>query len=403
MAEETEGSPPPFQQGTNMPFTGKATYSAGSTLPETAEDVSDLVSIASPWETPLLDALGDARSPARSTVHEWVEDSLLPNTDKVNDTVYGNAATDTTFTVANGSRFRVGDQIRVANTSAEIMLVTAIATNDLTVVRGYGGSTASNLANNQVITILGNASLEGDDAAPPRFTARGRITNYTQIFTATVEVSGSQLAVRQVGIADELDYQKNLRMRELLRDLENSVINGRAAAANPEGNATVRRTLKGITSFIATNKFSPGTAGFPTTTAGTTLTEEQVNTALREIWKVSSGRVDLIVVGGPEKRSINQFAASNRRFDASEEKFKQLFSTYESDYGICRVVLSRYVPTGTALLLDSTRVDVLPLAGRSFQYNALARTGDKESGQVVGEYTLEVRNESAHGIITGLT
>ena len=126
-----------------------------------------------------------------STVHEWVEDSLLPNTDKVNDSTYTNASTDTVFTVANGSRFRVGDLIR-AGTGAEVMLVAGVAANDLTVVRGYGGTTAAALANNQPITILGNASLEGDDAGSPRFTSRTRAVNYTQIFASTVEVSGSQ-------------------------------------------------------------------------------------------------------------------------------------------------------------------------------------------------------------------
>lgn len=42
-----------------MAFTGKATYSAGSTLPEIAEDVSDIIGIVSPYETPLLNHLGD--------------------------------------------------------------------------------------------------------------------------------------------------------------------------------------------------------------------------------------------------------------------------------------------------------------------------------------------------------
>jgi hypothetical protein len=59
-----------------MPFTGKATYSAGATLPEAAEDVSDLVAINTPHETPLLDALGDPARAARSTVHEWREKRL---------------------------------------------------------------------------------------------------------------------------------------------------------------------------------------------------------------------------------------------------------------------------------------------------------------------------------------
>src|SRR6185369_13684067 len=108
-----------------MSFSGKATYTAGSTLPEIAEDVSDLVSVNSPHETPLLDALGDPARPARSTVHEWLEDSLLPNTDAINDSTYGNALTDTTFVVDHADRFRVGDQIKV-EAQAEIMLVTGV-------------------------------------------------------------------------------------------------------------------------------------------------------------------------------------------------------------------------------------------------------------------------------------
>lgn len=383
-----------------MSFTGKATYSAGATLPEIAEDVADLVGINSPHETPLLDALGDAARPARSTVHEWLEDSLLPNTDSIAATSWGNPLTDTAFNVANVTRFCVGDQIR-AHESNEIMLVTAVDSGNsrVTVARGYGGTTAEALYDNAVIDILGNAALEGDVAPAARFTARVRKTNYTQIFSAAVEVSGSELAVRQIGVADEMDYQKQQRLRELMRDVENSVINGVAPAANPQGSSTVRRTMRGLRSFIATNRFVPGDSGFPEDTA---ITEEQLNMALRGIWKKSSGQVDLIVVNGAQKRAINQFIASNRRFSAESESYKDMVSIYESDFGVCRVVLSRWVPKGTILLLDSSRIEVLPLAGRSFHFKPLAATGDRENGQLIGEYTLELRNETAHGMITGL-
>jgi hypothetical protein len=322
-----------------MGFTGKATYSAGAGLPEVAEDVADLVAINSPFETPLLDALGDATRPARSTLHEWLEDALLPNTDTVNDTVYGNTLTDTTFGVSNASRFRVGDQIQLDG-STEVMLVTAVDTagGTVTVVRGYGGSTATALANAVPITILGNAALEGDDASSARFTARSRKINYTQIFASTVEVSGSELAVRQLGIKDELNYQKQQRTRELLRDLENCVINGRAPAATQEGSSTVRRTMKGVLPHLVTNKFTPGVSGFP---ADTSVTEEQLNVALRNIWKQSSGQVDLIVVGGVQKRAINQIVMPSRRFDGDVESVKNLVNIYESDFGVCRIAMSR--------------------------------------------------------------
>jgi hypothetical protein len=119
-----------------MAFTGKATYSAGTTLPELAEDVSDLIGLISPYETPLLDALGDPMREAKSTHHEWLEDALLPNKDAINDSTYTDPSSDTDFVVDNGSRFRIGDQIQVEG-SEELMFVTAINSNTLTVVRGY--------------------------------------------------------------------------------------------------------------------------------------------------------------------------------------------------------------------------------------------------------------------------
>jgi hypothetical protein len=383
-----------------MSFTGKATYTAGTSLPEIAEDISDLVALASPYETPLLDALGDPARVARSTVHEWLEDTLLPNTDAINDATYTDASADTSFVVDHADRFRVGDQIRQEGKS-EVMLVTAVTTgtNTLTVARGYGGTTAEALADNATLIIVGNASLEGDDASAARFTSRSRKVNYTQIFASTVEVSGSELAVQQVGLADELDYQKAQRTRELLRDLENSVINGRAAAANPEGSSTVRRTMRGIIGSLSTNVFAAGVGDFPDDTM---ITETQLNMALRNIWNAGSGQIDLIVTGGLQKRAINGFGQSVRKFDSIDAAYKQLVNVYESDFGICRVVMSRWMPAGMVLLLDSSRIDVIPLAGRSFHYKPLATTGDRDSGQVLGEYTMELRNENAHGLLKGL-
>ncbi len=386
-----------------MPFTGKATYSAGASLPELVEDVGDIIGLVSPFETPLLDHLGDPQRAAHATVHEWLEDELLPNTDAIDDPSIGTPTSDTTFDVANPDRFRIGDQIRVEN-AAEVMLVTNINDTTLTVVRGYGGTTPEAITTGDVIHILGNAALEGDDAPTARFTNRSRKANYTQIFTASVNVSGSHLAARQIALADELDYQKQERLRELLRDLENCVINGVAPAVNPEGTANVRRTLRGIIPSLSTNVFVNGDNGFPEGAGDDDdqLTEEQINAAMRFIWEQSSGTIDTIVVNGMQKRRINGFITSNRGYGSRDTRFRDLVSVYESDFGVCRVVLSRWVPADAVLLLDSSRIDVLPLAGRSFHFKKLGATGDSEMGQIIGEYTLELRNENAHGLIRGL-
>ena len=61
--------------------------------------------------------------------------------------------------------------------------------------------------------------------------------------------------MRQVGVKDELDYQKTQRTRELLRDLENSVINGARRFDDIDRQTRpTRRTMRGIRSFITTNQ-----------------------------------------------------------------------------------------------------------------------------------------------------
>ncbi len=387
-----------------MSFTGKSTFDAGSALPELMEDVSDVIGIVSPYETPLLAHLGDAKRPATSTIHEWIEDTLLPNTDALNQTTFvPDALTATALTVFNGARFQVGDQVR-PDDGTEIMFVTAVSGNNLTVVRGYGATTKINLANAMKLTIIGNAALEGDAAPAARFTSRARKQNYTQIFAASVAVSGSMQAARAVGVADEADFQRQERLRELLRDLENCVINGVAPAATQQGSATVRRTMNGLLKLISTNIFEPDVNGMPAGggVGGNEINEAVLNAAMRFIWEQSSGKVDTIVVNGLQKRRINQFISSSRRFDPGDTRFQDLVSVYESDFGVCRVVMSRWVPADRLILLDSSRIEVPPLAGRSFAYKPLGATGDSVSGLVVGEYTLECRNENAHGVIKGL-
>ena len=382
-----------------MAFTGKATYSAGTTLPELAEDVSDLVAIVSPYETSLLDALGDPMKEAKSTHHEWLEDALLPNKDAVNDSTFSDPAADTDVIVDNGSRFRVGDQIQIEG-SEELMLVTGISTDTLTVVRGYAGTTAENLADDQVVNILGNAALEGADKPTARFTNRTRTGNYTQIFTAAVEVSGTDMAASHLGLADEMDYQKQERLRELIRDLENTVINGGQVASNPEGSGTVRRSMNGIIQYLSTNVIHDEDTGHP---ANDVLDESAINFMLRQIWENSSGNVDLIVVNGFQKRKINAFCSANRTFGASDTTYTDMVSVYESDFGICRIITSRWMPQDAALFLDSSRVSVLPLTGRSFHFKPLASSGDYECGELIGEYAIELKNEAAHGLIRDLS
>jgi len=380
-----------------MSFSGKSTYSAGVELPEISEDVSDLVSVLSPTETPLLDLLGEPTRSVRSTLHEWIEESTAPvqaNIQEINNG--GNV-----FTLGiDHTLFRVGELCRVDPWN-EVVRITAIntTTGATTVQRDVEGRGEASVVEPATLVQLSAPTLEGAAASAARFGTRRRAQNFTQIFTSTVELSGSLLAVRSLGVRDEMEFQKSHRLRELLRSLEASVINGVASDSASVGNATSPRSMRGIVSFIESNRINASATGYFDPGA---LDEDRLNKALRALWNNGSTNVDTIVVGGREKRAINAFISGNRKFAASTETYKDLVSTYESDFGVCRVVMSRHLPPRSALLLDSSRVEVLPLAGRSFHFKKLAPTGDSECGQVIGEYTLEVRNEAAHAFIYNL-
>ena len=351
-----------------MSFSGKATYSGGSSLPEVAEDVADLVTILSPQETPLLDALGDPLYAATSTRHEWLEDSLLSNTDSINQPSINDASLNVTaVTVANGSLFQVGDLVQAAG-SREVLLVTAVAANVLTVTRGYGGSTKSELADGLVLVILGNAALEGQDAGSPRFTIRTRQSNYTQIFSAALQISGTEMAVRQLAVEDELDYQKTLRLRELLRDLENTVINGVAPAATLEGSATVRRTMRGLIASLSTNLMTPGGGDHSQRRWFERSAHQRGVADHLGGFRKQTGPDPLRRIPEAEDQRVHPDQPAD---SPASEQFKNLVSVYESDYGVCRVIFSRYVPADTVLFVDSSKVAVVPLTGRSFGYLAV--------------------------------
>lgn len=198
----------------------------------------------------------------------------------------------------------------------------------------------------------------------------------SEVFTALVSVSQQDLSTSPISIADELDYQKQERLRELLRDLENQVING-------------GRHIPGIIPTLNTHVVQAD---------GGELTESLLNQAIRQVWESQTGPMDTIVVGGFQKRRINSFIVSGREVRDENAPFRSFVSVYESDFGVFRVILSRWVPRDCVLLLDSSKFGVSPVPGRSFHY----MPASEREGHITGEYAMNLPQENAHGLIKGL-
>lgn len=362
-----------------MPFTGRATYDTG-VFDGIAEDVSDIIGMISPDETPLLDALGDANMAAQNVLHEWLEDDLSPNTLVTSATV---SSANQNIQVAGGlgAFLQAGTVMKVKRTGEYIQL-TATAANTITVTRGFGGTTAATIIAADEIFVISDAALEGADVNVDTSRPRTRLSNYTQIIKKDVIVSGTVQAVEMLGgIANEFDYQKQKKIREAVRDLEKMAIQGKVSA-NSIGSATAYRTAKGIWDHITTNS-----------TSLTTLTPDNLDSIIEDAWEAGAQDLDIIVVDNLFKRAIDRFQDSRVRvMQDAAGSFKRQVMTYSGTYGTQRVVLSRWMPANSLMVLSSQRIKVLPLRGRSFSFQMVAKTGDSDKGMVIGEYTTEVKN-----------
>lgn len=367
-----------------VPFNGLATYDAFSAI---GEDVSDLVAFLAPYETPLLDVLGTSDYAATNVKHEWLEDSLNPTTD-VASTGVASTAAQTGMNVAHATYFRLGDIVQMED---EVMMVNSVYTaNTIGVTRGYGGTAATAHTAGTVVTILGNAALEGEDTDEDRSTIPVRKANYCQIFKAGLKISGTAQAVGWLGSANRLADAKVARLRELLRDLEKTILLGRTDVATI-GSSTARRSMAGIVCSLATNVLSCAT-----------LTESWLGNLLQSCYDQGSRDIDVLLAPPKQKRIISGWNTSRIHVTNDETTFRNAVEVYESDFGVQRVIMSRWLPEDMVLALDSSRIKVVPLAGRSFAYEELAKTGDSIRGQIVGEYAVELRNENAHGYLCNL-
>lgn len=365
-----------------MVFTGKAIYDTG-VFDTIAEDVADQIGMISPYETPFLDILGDAPFAADNVLHEWLEDELSPVTVVSSLTTTPAATAIPVYRAGDaevGQNYQVGAVFK-NQTTGEYLQVTAVAANTLTFSRGFAGTSAATITNGDNLYMISDASLEGADVTVDTSRPRARLSNYCQIFKKDVIISGTTQAVNHLGVSNEWEYQKMKKMRENLRDLEKAVILGKLSG-NTLGSATAYRTFKGVWDFISTNSSSLGT-----------LTPDTLDDVIKLGW--DNGGIDnnIILVDATWRRVLDRFNADKMYVTQGENDYRRKVTLYESTYGTMQIVLCRWMPVRTLMVLATDRIEVLPLRGRSFRFIDVAPTGDAMKGMLLGEYTIQLKNE----------
>ena len=235
----------------------------------------------------------------------------------------------------------------------------------------------------------GNAVTEGASAsfATADITVRSRLANYTQLLRKTFSVSYTQGAVDVAGLSDEFDHQRELKTKELARDINAALINQTSAS----GTSAAARTMLGALGAITTNT-SDGQNG--------PLTQGIYNQLQQAIW-VQGGRPNATYVHGYNKRTISSWSQPlMRTIDASGKKLVVSVDIYDSDFGRQMILLEREMPTNQIMSLEEKYWRKAWL--RPLFFEELGKIGGARRGTVESELTLEYLADASSGKIVNL-
>ena len=305
----------------------------------------------------------------------------------------------TTVPVADGTKFRAGMLISAAG-SDEVMVVTAVSANNLTVARGVGGTTAAAISNGVKVTIDSVGREENSLAQNDGIFQPYTVENFFQTMDTAVEFSRRALATMQLGDTNALAFQLSERIRQLTIQMDRTLIRGRKMTQTI-GSDTVTYT-GGLKYFLD----QAGAVKVDNSAAALTL--DAINNLNAEL-VTRGGNANIIAVGITKARELSKLVSANYSSDrlanwsADEGSVLTLPSDLPLIGNVNRIVIDTNLEANELVLLDSGMISIVPMAAHNANASGAWRTMDAtavgQDGQrvrILGDFAMEVRQSKTH-------
>lgn len=306
----------------------------------------------------------------------------------------------TTIPVADGSLFRAGMLVS-ANGSDEVMAVTGVSGNNLTVVRGFGGTTAEAVSTGVVLTIDSTGRKENSLAETDKIWTPEVTENFFQTMDTALEFSRRALATMQYGNTNDLTFQLAERMRQLAINMDRTLIRGRKATLGA-GDDLISYT-GGIRYFIENS----GVSQLNVDNAGAALTIDNIQNLNAEVVKLG-GVSTHIAVGINKARELNRLISANwssqrlSDFIADEGALMALPSDIPLIGNPVTIVVDTNLDDSELIMYDASKISVIPMAANNANADGNWRTLDAtQNGQdgiaarIIGDFGMEIRQSKA--------
>lgn len=326
-----------------------------------------------------LVGVGDALT---QTKFEWMNDYL--NSDLAIAAAAADAsATEISLEPGDARKFAVNALVQ---NGLEVMQVTAVdeANNKITVVRGFDATTPEAIAADAELRVISRPRPEGEDVfRKNEINDRLVSFNYSQIFSRYAAVSRTQQQVRTYGVEDEIDYQVNLRLQEMIREMNNSLIYGRKYI----GSDSQPRSTGGLFAFASEQGSKNVDMG------NNEITAKALNDAVEETFK-RGGMVNTIVCAPNVARQITKLGGDTIRTTRQETATGYQILSFVSDLpggAVSSVVVDLNMPKDRALLLDINNIKTRYLT-QTYDQDATQPGGDYFSRVIRAELGFEIKN-----------
>ena len=264
-----------------------------------------------------------------------------------------------------------------------------------------------------------NEWKEGEAKNPSAVTSGTRLSNTAQISRKDYGVSGTAEVVTKAGQDSEIALGQAKAMRELKRDMDAVICKSDHAKRVASDSDEPR--LASLNCWVRNASRKSGTGADPTAfdgsatdTKGTQrdFSQTLLDAVIEDCW-TNGGKPSLLIMGPAGRNKFNAFDGlantvtnSIQRSDRSDGTVYGSVDVYLSGFGIeLRAVNSPNLRTDggkdrDAWLIDPEHLKVPFL--RSFEVLDFAKVGDSIEQGVLAQYTLEVCNTYAHGLVADL-
>jgi hypothetical protein len=285
----------------------------------------DDVSLLNPNKSPFIALITRLnRKSTHNPQYYHIERQLLPRWDAIN-LAAGYAAGDTSLVVDNGDYFSVDDLVKVPRTG-EVMHVTVVATNTLTVTRSVGETAAAALVDNDPLQIIGNMNEEGASKRTLKTTQSVEVYNYTQIFRNPYGVTGTENASEMWGEKDLAQIRYEIGVTHAI-DIERAFLFGERI--NTTGsNSKPKRGTRGLLYFI-----DNGTSAARKVDVAGNLTESVFREWLRELFTNDPDQARIVFVSRLVADVIDGWAGDKLQMVPKDQTYGIHINKYRSAVG----------------------------------------------------------------------